>query len=60
MLQLFTSSSAEGVPDVRSTLEYLMTLFPRRLFNDALPQIALKHQLYSLHSDKTMVDKELV
>lgn len=37
-----------------------MTLFPRKLFNDTLPQIVLKHQLYSLHGDKTMVDKELV
>lgn len=37
-----------------------MTLFPRKLFNDTLPQIVLKHQLYSLHSDKTTVDKELV
>lgn len=37
-----------------------MTLFPRKLFNDALPQIVLKHQLYSIHSDKTLVDKEVV
>lgn len=37
-----------------------MTLFPRKLFNYALPQIVLKHQLYSLHSDKTLVDKEVV
>lgn len=37
-----------------------MTLFPRKLFNDALPPIVLKHQLYSIHSDKTQVDKELV
>lgn len=37
----------------------LMTLFPRKLFNDAVPQIVLKHQLYSIH-DKTMVDKEVV
>lgn len=50
----------KGALDIRSTLEYLMTLFPRKLFNDALPQIVLKHQLYSLHPDKTMVDKELV
>lgn len=48
------------MPDIRSTLEYLMTLFPRKLFNDTLPQIVLKHQLYSLHSDKTTVDRELV
>lgn len=53
-------SYLKGAPDIRSTLEYLMTLFPRKLFNDTLPQIVLKHQLYSLHSDKTMVDKELV
>lgn len=50
----------QGSTDIKSTLEYLMTLFPRKLFNDALPQIVLKHQLYSVHSDKTLVDKELV
>ncbi|XP_069558873.1 serine/threonine-protein kinase 19 [Brachyistius frenatus] len=49
----------DGPTDVKSTLEYLMTLFPRKLFNDTLPQIVLKHQLYSLHSDKTSVDKEV-
>ncbi|XP_029944559.1 serine/threonine-protein kinase 19 [Salarias fasciatus] len=48
-----------GSPDVKSSLEYLMTLFPRKLFNDALPQIVLKHQLYSIHNDKTLVDKEV-
>lgn len=37
-----------------------MTLFPRKIFNDTLPQIVLKHQLYSMHSDKTLVDKEVV
>lgn len=50
----------KGTLDIRSTLEYLMTLFPRKLFNDTLPRIVLKHQLYSIHNDKTMVDKELV
>ncbi|XP_029914361.1 serine/threonine-protein kinase 19 [Myripristis murdjan] len=49
----------EGPLDIKSTLQYLMTLFPRKLFNDSLPQIVLKHQLYSLHSDKTMVDRQL-
>uniref|UniRef100_A0A3B4GT26 Serine/threonine kinase 19 n=1 Tax=Pundamilia nyererei TaxID=303518 RepID=A0A3B4GT26_9CICH len=48
-----------GPADIKSSLEYLMTLFPRKLFNDALPQIVLKHQLYSIHSDKTLVDKEV-
>ncbi|XP_003964682.1 serine/threonine-protein kinase 19 [Takifugu rubripes] len=54
-----TVCNKDGALDIRSTLEYLMTLFPRKLFNDALPRIVLKHQLYSLHRDKTMVDKEL-
>ncbi|XP_029996014.1 serine/threonine-protein kinase 19 isoform X2 [Sphaeramia orbicularis] len=54
-----TVSEGDGPADIRSTLEYLMTLFPRKVFNDALPQIVLKHQLYSIHNDKTMVDREL-
>ncbi|XP_037331790.1 inactive serine/threonine-protein kinase 19-like [Pungitius pungitius] len=52
-------SDGDGPTDIRSTLEYLMTLFPRKLFNDSLPQIVLKHQLYSIHDNKTLVDKEL-
>lgn len=52
-------SEENGPADIRSTLEDLMTLFPRKLFNDSLPQIVLKHQLYSIHKDKTLVDKEL-
>ncbi|XP_061702596.1 inactive serine/threonine-protein kinase 19-like isoform X2 [Syngnathoides biaculeatus] len=56
----FGVKSDEGAPtDIRGSLEYLMTLFPRKLFNDALPQIVLKHQLYSIHRDKTLVDKEV-
>lgn len=50
----------KGTTDIKSTLEQLMALFPRKLFNDALPPIVLKHQLYSIHSDKTQVDRELV
>lgn len=53
----FGANDEDGPTDIKSTVEYLMTLFPRKLFNDALPQIVLKHQLYSLISDKTMVDK---
>ena len=46
--------------DIKSTLLDLMTLFPRKIFNDTLPQIVLKHQLYSIHDDKTRVDRQLV
>ncbi|KAM9391398.1 inactive serine/threonine-protein kinase 19-like isoform 2-T2 [Pholidichthys leucotaenia] len=49
----------DGPTDIKTTLEDLVKLFPRKLFNDALPPIVLKHQLYSIHSDKTLVDREL-
>ncbi|XP_038163716.1 serine/threonine-protein kinase 19-like [Cyprinodon tularosa] len=52
-------NEGNGPADVKSTLQYLMTLFPRKLFNDTLPPIVLKHQLYSIHNDKTLVDKEV-
>lgn len=55
----FGVSDVDGPADIKSTVEYLMTLFPRKLFNDTLPQIVLKHQLYSLITDKTMVDKDV-
>lgn len=52
-------ADGDGPADIKSTLEDLMTLFPRKLFNDSLPRIVLKHQLYSIHNDKTLVDKEV-
>ena len=33
-------------------LQDLITLFSRKLFNDALPQIVLKHQLYTMVGPK--------
>ncbi|XP_016112956.1 serine/threonine-protein kinase 19-like isoform X3 [Sinocyclocheilus grahami] len=53
------SVTADGAADIRSSLQYLMTLFSRKLFNDSLPPVVLKHQLYSLHNDKTSVDKQV-
>ena len=53
-------SFLDGPMDIKSTLLDLMTLFPRKIFNDTLPQIVLKHQLYSIHDDKTIVDRQLV
>ncbi len=57
---LYGVCSADGAADIRSSLQYLMTLFSRKLFNDSLPPVVLKHQLYSLHNDKTAVDKQVV
>lgn len=54
-----TGETHDGATDIRSSLQYLMTLFSRKLFNDTLPPVVLKHQLYSLHTDKTSVDKHV-
>ncbi|KAL0993153.1 hypothetical protein UPYG_G00103940 [Umbra pygmaea] len=53
------NNGEEGLLDVKTTLQDIMTLFPRKLFNDSLPQIVLKHQLYSIHKDRTQVDRQL-
>ncbi|XP_043819335.1 serine/threonine-protein kinase 19 isoform X1 [Dromiciops gliroides] len=44
---------------VRRALRELGELFPRRLFQDALPPIALKSQVYSLVPDRTAADRQL-
>ncbi|XP_051852215.1 serine/threonine-protein kinase 19 isoform X1 [Antechinus flavipes] len=44
---------------VRRALRELGELFPRRLFQDALPPIALKSQVYSLVPDRTVADRQL-
>ncbi|GCB64295.1 hypothetical protein scyTo_0014750 [Scyliorhinus torazame] len=50
----------DGVPnDTESALISLASLFPRKLFDDSLPPIVLKHQLYSIVKDKTTVDRQL-
>ncbi|XP_076843799.1 winged helix repair factor 1 [Brachyhypopomus gauderio] len=51
--------SQGGFTDVKATLQYLISLFPRKLFNDSLPPVVFKHQLYSLNEDKTLVDKQV-
>ncbi|XP_063794186.1 inactive serine/threonine-protein kinase 19 isoform X2 [Pseudophryne corroboree] len=38
---------------------YLCTLFPRKLYNDSLPPIFLRHQMYSLIQDRTTADRLL-
>lgn len=45
--------------DTQAAVKYLASLFPRKLFNDVLPTIVLKHQLYSIVKDKTIVDRQL-
>lgn len=44
----------------RAAVTELVGLFPRGLFEDALPPIALKSQVYSLVPDRTAADRQLV
>lgn len=44
----------------RAAVAELVQLFPRGLFEDALPPIALRSQVYSLLPDRTAADRQLV
>ncbi|XP_045651570.1 serine/threonine-protein kinase 19 isoform X1 [Ursus americanus] len=44
----------------RAAVAELVQLFPRGLFEDALPPIALRSQVYSLVPDRTAADRQLV
>ena len=50
------------VVDCLSALHYLESLYAKGVFgcDPALPTIVLKHQLYSLHDDRTLIDREVV
>lgn len=47
------------ITDISSSLEFLKSLFPTQVF-EGLPVVVLKHQLYSLHEDRTTVDRHIV
>ncbi|XP_060259231.1 inactive serine/threonine-protein kinase 19 isoform X3 [Ovis aries] len=44
----------------REAVAEIVRLFPRVLFEDALPPIALRSQVYSLVPDRTVADRQLV
>ncbi|XP_074648362.1 winged helix repair factor 1-like [Tubulanus polymorphus] len=45
--------------DTKTTLLYLKNIFPKDKFERDLPAIMLKHQLYSILKNRTLVDKQL-
>lgn len=50
----------DGSPGaVEAALGALAALFPAGLFGDLLPPLVLRHQLYSIVSDRTAVDRHL-
>ena len=46
--------------EVKTSLLFFRSLFPVEKFEHRLPPIVMKHQLYSLHSDRSLVDKQIV
>lgn len=56
----FIALAAEIPSDTKVSLLHLKELFPLERFEGRLPVVTVKHQLYSLISDRTAVDKELV
>ncbi|KAM6185376.1 inactive serine/threonine-protein kinase 19 [Rhynchocyon petersi] len=53
-------SALTGPGSARAAVAELIRLFPRGLFEDALPPIALRSQVYSLVPDRTVADRQLV
>ena len=45
--------------DTKAALGYVLSLFPREKYGSKLPAIGLKHQIYSIVEDRTVVDREL-
>ena len=51
----------EDIPnDTKAGLLYLKSTFCLERFTGRIPAIILKHQLYSVIKDKTVVDRQLV
>ncbi|XP_013915989.1 PREDICTED: serine/threonine-protein kinase 19 isoform X2 [Thamnophis sirtalis] len=51
--------SGQGPAAVEAALQNLVSLFPRKVFEDSLPPLILRHQIYSLVKDRTVVDRYL-
>ncbi|PVD39342.1 hypothetical protein C0Q70_01972 [Pomacea canaliculata] len=54
-----TNGLSEVPSDTKAALLLLRGLFPLEKFEERLPPIILKHQLYSLVKNRTLVDKQL-
>ena len=54
------SLEGSSVSETEAQLKKLMSLFPLAVFEGQLPPILLRHQVYSVLQDRTLVDRELV
>ncbi|XP_072021535.1 inactive serine/threonine-protein kinase 19-like [Amphiura filiformis] len=54
------SISAEDIPnDTKASLLLLRSLFNTKVFEDRVPAIIFKHQVYSIVNNKTLVDQQI-
>ncbi|CAB3983728.1 Hypothetical predicted protein [Paramuricea clavata] len=53
------SSSVELPCDTMAAILYIKSIFPLTIFGNILPPIILKHQIYCVVKDKTLVDRQL-
>ncbi|KAG9470364.1 inactive serine/threonine-protein kinase 19 [Eleutherodactylus coqui] len=58
-VNVYPSPYPDFTENPQDALSYLWELFPRKLFNDSLPPMFLRHQLYSLSRDRTTIDRLL-
>ena len=53
-------SIVELPSDTMAAILYIKSIFPRKKFGTVVPPIVLKHQIYCVVKDKTLVDRQLV
>ena len=46
--------------DTEAAVHFLVSMFPLDVFEQRLPPIIMKHQIYCIVDDKTEADRELV
>ncbi|XP_028395258.1 serine/threonine-protein kinase 19-like [Dendronephthya gigantea] len=52
-------NQAELPSDTMAAILYIKSIFPHKVFGNLLPPIILKHQIYCIVKDKTIVDRQL-
>lgn len=57
---MYNYNIVEVPSDTMAALLYIKSIFPVKMFENVVPPIILKHQIYCVVKNKTLVDRELV
>ena len=52
--------TVEVPSDTMAAILYIRSLFPQKMFGNVIPPIILKHQVYCVVKDRTLVDRQMV